>query len=253
MAAESGYDPPSRDDDAVTYLPIDKVEAARVGFGPTDLRASQATGGIRLGKQFVFVLDRAMPPLSAEHIGAACDNIIRGQEVYGSLVYLSRAQSADIPAVLEASQSYEIKIRWERLWVLSTTLARLARREEGQKVLVEGLCEDLAGLHLVSKFAEQNNPAVKRLFVRLHDTLLPVLLEKLREYLGDPRRGALLCGIIAVVETQESALRAALPKSLSAQQADELLGMLMVEPERGSKKRLSSNTLRDRLHSWRQG
>jgi len=138
MAADSEYDPPSRDDDAVTYLPIDKVEAARVGFGPTDLRAAKATGGIRLGQHFIFVLDEAMPPLQAEHIASACDNVIRGQEVYASLVYLSRAQPSDVPAIMEASSSYEIKTRWERLWVLGSTLARLARRPEGLNCKLQG-------------------------------------------------------------------------------------------------------------------
>ena len=251
MASGADYEPPSRDDDAVTYLPIDKVGAARVGFGPTDLRGSQATGGLRLGKHFIFVLDEAMPRLNAEHIAQACDNVVRGQEVYASLVYLSRAQSADVAAVLEASQSYEIKTRWERLWVLSATLARQARREDGQAALIEGFAEDLAGLHLISKFAEQKNPAVKRLFNRLHDTMLSMLLAKLVDHQDDPRRGALLCGIIATVETHEDTLRAALPAKLAPDVAESLIGMLYHVPGGASRRRLSSGVLRDRLHNWR--
>lgn len=253
MANGEPYEPPSRDDDAVTYLPIDKAGAARVGFGPTDLRGSKATGGLRLGKHFVFVLDDAMPRLDAEHIAHACDNVVRGQEVYASLVYLSRAQAADVAAVIEATQSYEIKTRWERLWVLSTTMARLARREEGQAALVEGFAEDLAGLHLVSKFAEQKNPAIKRLFSRLHDTLLTMLMAKLVEHQGDPRRSALLCGIIASVETHEDVLRAALPAKTRDDVADGLLAMLYHVPKGAKSRRLSSGVLRDRLHSWRSG
>lgn len=253
MAADSEYEPPSRDDDAVTYLPIDKTSAARVGFGPTDLRAARATGGIRLGKTFIFVLDEAMPPLEAEHISQACDNIIRGQEVYASLVYLSRAQPSDVPAVVEASTSYEIKTRWERLWVMCATLARLARRPEGQEALVASFKEDLAGLHLVSKFADQNNPAVKRLFSRLKPLMLPMLLEKLVEHQNDPRRGALLCGIVAHLETQEALLRAAMPKGLGEDRVAELTAMLYTVAVKKSARTLSSGVLKERLHAWRQG
>lgn len=253
MAADNDYEPPSRDDDAVTYLPINKTEAARIGFGPTDLRAAKATGGIRLGQNFIFVLDESMPPLKAEQISLACDNIIRGQEVYASLVYLSRAQATDVPAVLEASTSYEIKTRWERLWVLSATLARLARKTEGQDTLVTAFKEDLAGLHLISKFAEQNNPAVKRMFARLKPTLLPMLLGKLDEHRDDPRRGALLCGIVAYVETNEQALRAAMPKGLSATTVDELVNRLYTITVKANRKTLSSEVLKERLHGWRQG
>lgn len=253
MAADPEYEPPSRDDDAVTYLPIDKTTAARVGFGPTDLRAAKATGGIRLGKTFIFVLDEAMPPLEVDHISQACDNIIRGQEVYASLVYLSRAQHTDVPAVIEASTSYEIKTRWERLWVMCATLARLARRPEGQEALVTSFKEDLAGLHLVSKFAEQNNPAVKRLFERLKPKLLPMLMEKLAEHRDDPRRGALLCGIVAHVETQEHSIRAAMPKGMGEDQVAELTAMLYTVAAKKSAKTLSSGLLKERLHAWRQG
>jgi hypothetical protein len=253
MAADSEYEPPSRDDDAVTYLPIDKIEASRVGFGPTDLRAAKATGGIRLGQNFIFVLDEAMPPLQADHIATACDNVIRGQEVYASLVYLSRAQPSDVPAVMEASSSYEIKVRWERLWVLCGTLARLARRPEGQEALVASFKDDLAGLHLVSKFAEQNNPAIKRLFARLKPTLLPMLLGKLAEHLNDPRRGALLCGIIAHLETQEEVLRAAMPKELPPSTIDALMQMLYTVAVGQSRRTLSSGVLKERLQGWRQG
>lgn len=253
MAQGSDYEPPSRDEDAVTYLPIDRATAARVGFGPTDLRGSQATGGIRLGKTFIFVLDEAMPRLDAEHIGLACDNVVRGQEVYASLVYLSRAQSVDVPAVLEASQSYEIKVRWERLWVLSSTLARLARRDDGKDALTAGFREDIAGLHLVSKFAEQKNPAIKRLFSRLKPQMLPMLLSKLVEHRDDPRRMALLCGIIATVETSPEALRAAFPKHVSATDADAYLGMLHVVPTSGGGRRLQAGVLKERLQTWRQG
>jgi hypothetical protein len=252
MTDDSGYQPPGPNDDAVTYLPIDRAKERAIPFGPTDLRASKPTGGIRIGKTFVFVLDEAMPRLAASHIGLACDNIVRGQESYASLVYLSRAKMEDLDALFEASQSYEIKVRWERLWVLSPHLARLARQKEAQESIIAAFKEDLAGLHLISKFAEQNNPAVKRLFARLHDAMLVMLMDRLHAFLEDGRRAALLSGIIATVETQESVLREAIDKSVDAAKAETMLGMLYLKPGSGQSGKLSANTLKGKLEGWRR-
>jgi hypothetical protein len=252
MTDGSKFQPPAPDEDAVTYLPIDRAKQNEIPFGPTDLRGSKPTGGIRIGKTFVFVLDEAMPRLNAAHIGLACDNIVRGQETYASLVYLSRARLDDLPAVFEASQSYEIKVRWERLWVLSPIFSRLARQKDAYEPLVTGFKDDLAGLHLLSKFAEQNNPAIKRLFGRLHDPILAMLLDRMHAYREDMRRAVLLSGIIAAVETQEKVLRAAMPKDVPEAEAEALLGMLYLKdgPSGG---KLSSETLKGKLEGWRRG
>lgn len=243
--------PVSREDDAITYLPIDRVQSSRIPFGPTDLRASKPTGGIKIGKTFVMVSEEAMPRLMATQIADSCDNIIRAQNSYASLLYLSRARSEDVPALLEASQSYEIKIRWERLWVLSPYLSRMARHEAGREALLEGFKEDLAGVHLLSKFAEQNNPAVKKMFQRLHDPILVMLLKRLQEYRNDPRRAALLSGIVAVVETKEDALRAAMPDADEATIAD-VLSLLYVKYPSGHGSKLSASVLREKLRNWRR-
>lgn len=250
----SDYVPPSLDEDAVTYLPIDKAREAQaqVGFGPTDLRGSKATGGMRVGEHFPFVASSAMGRLKAEEVGQACDNVVRGHKVWASLLYLGRAQADDVPTLLEASQSYEIKVRWERLWVLSPYLARLARTPEAQGPLADALQADVAGLHLVSKFAEQNNPSVKRLFARLHDRLLAALLEKLCASVREPRRGALLCSILAAIETQGEVLQAALPKSADAHTRAHVMELVYVAPASDKARRLSSSTLRERLRTWRQ-
>lgn len=249
---DSGYDPPEPDDDAITYLPIDKAKESRIPFGPTDLRGASPTGGIRIGQTFIFVTDAAMPKLDATHIGHACDNIIRGQNVYASLVYLGRARLDDLPSLAEASQSFEIKVRWERLWILSPFLARLARQPEGPARLVEVLREDLAGVHLLSKFAEQKNPAVKKLFGRIHDPMLVMLLERLHEYHRDGRRAALLCSIIASFETSEDVLRQALTSLKQKVPVDELLQMLATQSAGQKETKLSSQTLKDKLETWRQ-
>lgn len=252
MTHDSGFQPPKSDEDAVTYLPIDRTKEAEIPFGPTDLRGSKPTGGIRIGKTFVFVLDEAMPRLEAAHIGLACDNVVRGQESYASLVYLSRAKTEDVAAIFEASQSYEIKVRWERLWVLSPFIARLARQADAQEAIVAAFKDDLAGVHLLSKFAEQNNPAVKRLFSRLHDPMLSMLMGRLCEYRTDPRRAALLSGIIATIDTNEEVLRKALGKDVTQAIADEVLGMLYLKAGASGGSKLSSNTLKGKLEGWRR-
>ena len=252
MASGSDYSPPSRDEDAVTYLPVDRTKAQQIGFGPTDLRGAKATGGMKVGEKFTFVPDANMPRLTAEEIGKACDNVVQGREVWASLLYLGRASVEDLPALMEASQSYEIKVRWERLWILAPYMARLARRDEARAPLAQALQEDVAGLHLISKFAEQNNPAVRRLLARLRAPLLAALLQKLCDNIREPRRCALLCSIVATLETGEEALRASLPKDAKGEVKEQVMRLLYVAPARERSKRLSSATLREKLQMWRQ-
>lgn len=248
-----GRKPKGRDEDGMTYYPIDRSRVADKVYGPTDPRESKGIGGAKFGKLPVFLLDDQMPRLTGEHIAQACDNVVRGQDTYASLLYLSRARIDDIPALFEASQSYEIKVRWERLWVLSPHFSRLARTDEGRERLLAGFGEDLAGVHLLSKFAEQNNHAVKRMFSRLHDPLLSLLVSRLIEYRTDPRRASLLAGIIGVVETHEDKLQAAVPADADADAVSEAMSMLYVRYPSGYGNKLSSGVLRDRLQQWRRG
>jgi hypothetical protein len=115
-------------------------------------------------------------------------------------------------------------------------------------VLLDAFADDLAAVHLLSKFAEQKNESVVRLFKRLHDPLLEVLFRNLQDYRGDMRRSGLLVDIIATIEKQEDALRAAIGKNVSKDDADKMIGMLVVRSKSGS--RLSSETIRDNLHRW---
>jgi hypothetical protein len=80
-----------------------------------------------------------------------------------------------------------------------------------------------------------------------------MLLGKLAEHRDDPRRGALLCGIVATLETQADAIRAAMPKEVAAKDVDELMGMLYTVSVPGRHKNLSSGVLKEKLHAWRQG
>ena len=247
-----GPKPKSRDEDGMTYLPIDRSRATEKVYGATDPRDTQAVGGVRVGLAARVLDDADMPRLDASMIGQACDRIVRGEGTYASLLYLGRSRVEDLPALFEASQSPEIKVRWERLWVLSPFFCRLSRTEEGRKIILDAFTEDLGGVHLLSKFCEQNNPSVKRLFGRLHDAFLPILLARLHEYIQDPRRAALLSGIIGTVETSETVLRRAMPENLDEPSVQQVLSMLYVRHGVGTHKKLSATLLRERLSQWRR-
>lgn len=238
-------------EDGITYLPIDRSRATEVRFGPTDLRGSKPLGGVRIGNHGPFVLDDQMPRLEAAYIAQACDNIVKAHDTYPSLMYLGRARVPDIAALFEASQSYEIKIRWERLWVLSPYFSRLARLDEGKQAILVAFQEDLAAVHLLSKFAEQNNHAVKRLFTRLHDPLLSFLLERLIQYRDDPRRATLLAGIVGTFETHGDVLRRAMGDVDEATVQD-ILSLLFVKYPSPYGTKLSSGVLREKLQAWRR-
>lgn len=219
-----------------------------VDFSPTDPRSAVPIGGIRLGQDFKFVLSDEMPRLSVPAVIKASENIVRGSECYTSLLYLSRARVEDTKTVFMATQSPDIRQRWERLWVLSPFFSRLARHPEAQTILLECMKDDLAAVHLLSKFAEQKNNSVKRLFERLHDGLLDILLEHLVQYQHDFRRTSLLSSIISVIEKNPSVLRAILSKHAKADVIDELLLLLHTKAGQGMS-RLSAQVLRHKLQN----
>jgi hypothetical protein len=241
------------DQDGITLLPIDRSGTDKRAYGPTDPRNNRPVGGMRMGTDVPFVLDEAIPPLEPDRIGSACDNIVRGSQVYSSLLYLGRARFTDVPALLAASQSSEIRVRWERLWVLTPFLSRLSRLDAGREALLGGLMEDLPGVHLLCKFAEQNNPALTKMFKRLHDPLLRFLLRSMAEERDDPRQGSLIAGIVAVLEQKEKVIRRLLPEDLDPQSTQEVLDMLYTKPSVDYGSRLSPALLRDKLEGWRRG
>ena len=238
-------------EDGITYLPVDRVKASQIPFGPTDIRAAKPTGGVRIGRSGPLILDEDMPRLDAAHIAQACDNIVRTTEAWQSLVYLNRARTPDLPALFEASQSYEIKVRWERLWVLSPHIGRLSRYDEGRQSILNGFRDDLAAVHLLSKFCEQNNNAVKRLFARLHDPLLSFLLERLVQYRDDPRRATLLASIIGTFETHGDVIRKSMG-DVDEATAQDILSLLYVRYPSPYGSKLSAEVLRDKLQGWRR-
>lgn len=236
--------------DRVTFLEIDRSGGGRNHFQPTDPRANAPASGVRIGNHGVFVAEQDMPRLRPDQVAQACDSVVRGEDCYTSLVYLSRARTEDIEALFEASQSPEIRIRWERLWVLSPFFAKLSRLSEGREAIINCMRDDLASVHLLSKFAEQQNQAVQRLFKRLYDPLLNLLLSRLAEYRDDGRRAELLAGILATIETDGDALREALVKAVGERELDPLMPLLFIRYKDPRLNKLSSGLLREKLEQW---
>ena len=241
--------------DSITYFPIDRTRSPDDVFHPTDLRAQPAVGGVAIGRcdYEMLLSDEQMPGVTVDHIAQSSDNVVRGRDAYHSLLYLSRIRPHESSVLWQASQSFEIKVRWERLWVLSPYLAKIARYEEGRLGLVDAMKEDLAGVHLLSKFMDQNNPSVKRMFKRLHDPLLTLLMSRLIQYRSDSRRSNLISGIVATFETDSEVLRTTLSACTKIQQEVEDMLALLVVRHRGSRHRLSSGVLRDKLARFKRG
>lgn len=196
------------------------------GPGASGLQPGGDTGGMKIGQKFKFVADEDMPTLELDRILDACEKLIEGRDCYSALVYLSRSRIEDIDSLMNATKSSDVKQRWQRLWVLSNVFARLARSKPGQEELAKLFEEDLAGLHMFSKFDPANNQACRRFFERIHDELLDRVLQVLVRFLDDPGRANLLAGIIAVIENDERILRDKLGNSHSEEVVERVIGML---------------------------
>lgn len=230
------------------------VSVGLSGYADSDLHSGVAIGGMRLGQSFVFVAAQAMPQLSLEQIGQACDALAKGQDTYRSLLLLHRLRPIDIPLIWQATVSEQLQIRWERLWILSPFLNRLIRAPESQKLLLEQLRGDVPALHLLSKFAEQSNHAVRRIFARLQGPLVAFLCEQVIKWWGnDQSQFQQVAAILATLETDEEKLRAALLLGKGkAEQVESILNRLYIRYNNQHGGRLSSKILRDKLQSWRR-
>jgi hypothetical protein len=237
--------------DEITYWPINRSRKAEDDvFSATDPRARPAVGGMRLDKKHVFVPRSKMPAITLELVAQACDNLAKGQDCYPSLLYMSRARPEDAELLFDACVSHEVKVRWERLWVLSPYFAKVVRYPVGREVLLRRMRDDLAALHLFSKFTQHNNPAVQRFYKRLGVDLLDMLMDRLLQSMNDPRRVHLISSIVATIERNADELRKILLKKADQETAEEALDLL--EPRFGTrfKHRLSSGLLRERLYGW---
>jgi hypothetical protein len=93
---------------------------------------------------------------------------------------------------------------------------------------------------------------VKRLFKRLHDDLLDVLLTRLVQYRDDPRRASLLSGIISTIELDSDVLQRTLERVADERDIDEAMSLLVMRHRGVQGNKLSSETLREKLFSWRR-
>ena len=216
--------------------------------GSSGLQPGAGAGGMKLGQKFKFVSAEEMPSLELERILEACEKLIEGRDCYSALVYLSRARFDDLEALITATKSADVKQRWQRLWVLSNVLARLARPKTGQEALATHFEDDLAGLHMLSKFDPANNQAARRLFERLHDELLHKILNVFIKFIDDPSRSALLAGIIAVIENDERVLRDILVTEHPDDLVERVIAMLStVDGKEKGRGTVSSAAIMERL------
>lgn len=216
--------------------------------GPELMEKSPA-GGVKLGEEFLFVSDDQMPSLKLDRIIESCDHLINGTECYSALLYLNRARLSDLDHLMEATRSTDVKERWQRLWVLSSIFARLARSLPGQVELAELFEEDLAALHMFSRFDPKNNTAARKFFERLHDQLLTRMVKVLSQFREDEARAGLLGGIVSTIESDHEVLKGLLSPDHSVEEIEFILGLVPFDGKSGGEGRgsVSSTAILERL------
>ena len=206
---------------------------------------------MRLGKQFKFVPEYDLPHLESKRIAKVCDDLVAGQQCYQGLLYLGRACVHDIEAVFEASQDKQTKVRWQRLWVLSPVLSRLARSSEGAAQIRLCLLDDFPALHLMSKFDQTANTASGRFFKRMGSFFLPDVIDMLIKHYQSPKRASLLANIVACFEPTMAAVQRAL-KQAPPDVREEVLALLPEEIHNNTPHRLDTQSLRKKLTALKQ-
>lgn len=187
--------------------------------------------GVRPGRVAPVLPRGELPAITVPRVVRALDGIACKQGCYAHVLYLARCRPNDVFVLLEASQDADVKVRWQRLWILAPTLARLARSQEGSGRVVEGLDGDLLGAYLLAKMHSGKPSAIKRLFDRTHDPLLVSMLKRLWEFRTETQRLGLLVEVIAALETRESVLSEVTPRVLGAEAAALVWPWLRVEPD----------------------
>ena len=244
MSSGSNGDNHYEDDDD----DLEKDEERYSAKGP---RAFRLGVELREGPPPVFLRGKEMPRLHPDHIAQACDNIVAGRDCYASLIYLGRVKCEDVPLLFQATQSHELRVRWERLWVLSPYFARISRLHEGRVQLLACMRDDLPALHLISKFTEHKSQAVMRLFKRLKKDLTALLLEKIAEFRNDQRRADLISSILEVIEGDPNALQKAIDEHVPKALRNEVLPWIRVREKNTDRyKRLSPKRLLKLLRKW---
>ena len=178
------------------------------GLEPQDSRGSAV-------RPPVFSKTPERAAIDAPIWAALCDQVAAGETHYSHLLLLQRVVVDDLDAIYEALKDPDVKVRWNRLWVSAPTLARLARRTPGAQKVTELLGDDLGALHILARFRADKTPAVRRLFQRIHDDILPPLLGRLWEERGDLRKAGALSEIIGQIERRAEVLRDLATKKIS--------------------------------------
>jgi len=204
------------------------------------MKAPVAAGASR-GKPSLFAKEADLPRLKPELVLQAVDQVAAGKGAYRGVLYLSFARIADVPALFEASKSTDVETRWKRLWVLSPFLTKISRTQQGRAMLASHLRGDLAALNLLGKFEAKRHASVRRMFSRMHDELLAILLDALVQARADQRRVAIFASLVALVETDGTVLE----RELKTRNASELIAKLTVKVV--EKKALVTSSIRDKL------
>ena len=235
------------EDELQRYYTRQDEKPGQVGatYAPTDPRNSKPIGGVKIGDEFVFMTTADIPKLQIEKIIAACRSIVSGKGAYAALVYLSRSRVDDIEILFQSTESTDVRQRWERLWVLSPYFSRVTRHPEGRDMLIKRMGEDLSALQLLSKFLEHKNDSVKRIFKRLHDPLITMLLRNLHTNQNDTRNRSMVVEILSAFERDRKVLHTLLEGIPEIRDPDKILALLQTRQKPGS--RLSPGVIMQRL------
>jgi hypothetical protein len=203
---------------------------------------AKPTGQSAGSRPSLFAKEADLPRLKTELVVQATDQVAAGRGAYRGVLYLSFARIVDVPTLFEASRAADIETRWKRLWVLSPFLTKISRTQQGRTALALALRTDLPALNLLGKFEQKRHASVRRLFSRMHDDLLGILLDALVAVKTDARRVGIFVGLVALVETDG----AVLARELKARSAEELLAHMTVK-EAEHKKSIQTSSIRDKL------
>ena len=83
----------------------------------------------------VFAAKAERMHIDASLWARVCDQVASGEAKYGHLLLLQRVVVDDLEAIYEALKHADVTVRWNRFWVSTPTLARLARRSVGAEKL----------------------------------------------------------------------------------------------------------------------
>ena len=202
----------------------------------------------------VFAAKAERMHIDASLWARVCDQVASGEAKYGHLLLLQRVVVDDLEAIYEALKHADVTVRWNRFWVSTPTLARLARRSVGAEKITELLRDDLGALHILARFRSDKTPAVRRLFQRIHGEVLPILLARLWEERNDVRRAGALAEIIGQIERRADTLRTLATQQVSATAWDLLSERLELRDDPTSQGfgQTSSSSIRDVLERFAQ-